>query len=262
MPTVHVLTHRTQISGQRLAGKVAIVVDVVFATTSIAIALERGAAEVVPALTPEAASEFARSLLPGSFVLAGELGNRPIPGFIEPWPHVLARQDLAGKSLVYSSTNGTVALRQSADAGLLLAAALVNGAAVAAYAAEHHAGRDIVLVCAGSDEAFNLEDFYGAGYLVSLLAAGDAPFHLTDAARAAWLLHERATLQECLDDARAGRMMQASGRGPDVGFCGQKSIFDVVPVCRGGRIARAGAAAAPTHGSGSDLSRPRARPTT
>ncbi len=239
MATVHILSNKTQISQERLSGKVAIVVDVVFATTGIAIALERSAIDIVAAESPEAARKCARALPAGNVALIGEFGNQPIPGFVEPWPHLLAQQDFTGKHIVYSSTNGTVALRLAQSAGLLLAAALVNGAAVADYAARHHAGRDIVLICAGSDEAFNLEDFYGAGYLVSLLAQALPAASCTDAARAAWLLHERATPRECLTEARAGRLMQACGREADVTLSAQKSIYAVVPICRAGRITRA-----------------------
>ena len=152
---------------------------------------------------------------------------------------MLLQQDFAGKTLVYSTTNGTVALNMAASADLVLAAALVNGAAVVDYACRHHAGRDIVLVCAGSGVEFNLEDFYGAGYLVSLLATSGIKFRFTDAARAAWLLHDRAGPAECLVDTRVGRLMQSLHLDGDVTYCAQKSIFTGVPVFRDGHIRRA-----------------------
>ena len=101
MPKVHVLTNKMHADPSRLADAVAVVVDIVFATTSIAIALERGAREVVPMIDAESARLLAGTLPSGSFVLAGERDGSPLPGFTEPWPRVLLRHELAGKRLVY-----------------------------------------------------------------------------------------------------------------------------------------------------------------
>jgi len=238
MPKVHVLTNRMHADPNRLADAVAVVVDIVFATTSIAIALERGARDVVPMIDPEAARLFAGTLPPGSFVLAGEQDGSLLPGFTEPWPSVLLRRELSGKRLVYSTTNGTVALRMVANSGLVLATALVNASAVARYVCEKHDGRDIVLICAGTGSGFSLEDFYGAGYFVSLLVDSGIDFRLTDAARAAQLVHDRGGKIDCIQETYAGRSVAALGLSADLALCGEKSIFSAVPVFREGRITR------------------------
>lgn len=221
---------------ERLAGEIAIVVDIVFATTGIAIALERGARDVIPTVDPEAARRHAEHLPAGSCLLAGEQDGMPIPGFMAPWPHRLLQEDLMGKRLVYSTTNGTVALHLAAHADLVLAMSLVNGKAVADYTCAHHLGRDVVLVCAGSGPSFSLEDFYGAGYLVSLLVGSGIAYQLSDAARAALLLHEGAPSAEGVENTFAGRMMAAHGLSEDLRFCQRKSIFTAVPLFKDGRI--------------------------
>lgn len=239
MPHVHVLTSKTQADPERLARVVAIVVDVIFATTGIAIALDRGAADIVPASDPDAARCHAQRLAPGSFLLVGEQEGELIEGFAEPWPTALLQADLAGKRIVYSTTNGTVALNRVACADLVLAAAPVNAGAVAKHVVEHHRGRNIVLLCAGSGSAFSLEDFYGAGCIASLLAAAGTAFELSDAANAARLLYENVASADCIDATYAGRMMLGQGRGADLRLCRRQSILDVVPVCVDGRITRA-----------------------
>ncbi len=238
MPKVHVLTHRMHADPNRLTTAVAVVVDIVFATTSIAVALERGACDVVPMIDAESARLFAGTLPPGSFVLAGEQGGSPLPGFTEPWPRVLLRRELSGKRLVYSTTNGTAALGMVASSSLVLAAALVNASAVARYVCAKHDDRDIVLICAGTGSAFSLEDFYGAGYFVSLLAESGIDFRLTDAARAAQLVHDRGGVIDCIQETYAGRKVAALGLSADLTLCGEKSIFSAVPVFRDGRITR------------------------
>ena len=114
MPKLHVLVKKEELDGQLLAGKVVIVLDVLFATTSIATALAHGATEVIPAVDEAAARAEAARRSPGSFVLAGELGAETLPGFSHPTPLALIGERLAGRSLVYSTTNGTVAVDAAA----------------------------------------------------------------------------------------------------------------------------------------------------
>ena len=82
-----------------------------------------------------------------------------------------------------------MALAKSKDAAHVYAAALLNGRAVVERIVAQHAESTILIVCSGSADNFNLEDFYGAGYLVSLfrqcLSANAADAEFSDAALAA-----------------------------------------------------------------------------
>jgi 2-phosphosulfolactate phosphatase len=128
-----------------------------------------------------------------------------------------------------------VALRKAAGAARVYAGALLNGEAVAERIASRAEGETVLLVCAGSAEAFNLEDFHGAGYLASLLARR-AGFELSDAALAARLLHERTDALECLSQGRIGRMMRERGLEREVAYAARKSCHAVVPELHGGRL--------------------------
>ena len=108
------------------------------------------------------------------------------------------------------------------------AAALLNGEAMAAQIERAHARDTVLMVCSGSADNFNLEDFYGAGYLVSLLARSSGAHELTDAATAARLLHDRSEAMECLGSSRVGRMMLARGLEHEVKFAAEKSRFSLV----------------------------------
>lgn len=238
MPRVHVLTHREQAEPERLAATVVLVVDIVFATSGIAIALERGAAEVIPTVDVETARRHAAALPSGETLLLGERDGAPIEGFLPPWPLALMSADLSGKHLVYSTTNGTVALRGAAAAGLTLAASLLNAQAVVQYARAHAAGRDIVVLCAGSGPSFSLEDFYGAGCLVAHLTRGGAAYAPSDAARASRLLYQGASARACLEDGYAGRVMRAQGLQADLEFCMRENALGTVPVFAGGCLVR------------------------
>src|SRR5262245_2934882 len=168
MSKLHVLLKKEELDAQRLPDKVVVVLDVLFATTTIATALAHGASEVVPTIDRESALSEAARRSAGSYVLAGELNAVTLAGFAHPTPMALLEQDLTGKSLIYSTTYGTVALGKAREAAHVFAASLVNGEAVVDRIERTFPNETVLLVCSGSADNFNLEDFYGAGYLVSL----------------------------------------------------------------------------------------------
>jgi 2-phosphosulfolactate phosphatase len=158
MSKIHVLLKKEELDAQRLPDKVVVVLDVLFATTSVVTALAHGAAEVVPTLDREAALREAARRPAGSFVLAGELNAVTLTGFTHPTPLALLEQDLAGKTVIYSTTNGTVALAKSREAGHVFAASLVNAEAVVDRIERTFPNETVLLVCSGSADNFNLED--------------------------------------------------------------------------------------------------------
>jgi 2-phosphosulfolactate phosphatase len=237
MARIHVLTRKEELDGQRLPGKIVLVVDVLFATSSIAAALANGATEVVPMPDGDAARAEAARRPAGSFVLAGEKDAETLPGFAHPLPLSLSPEAVSGRALILSTTNGSVAIHRSADAARVYAAALVNGEAVIRHLDGALRDETVLVVCAGSGGAFNLEDFYGAGHLVSLLTRGAGARHeLSDAALAARELHDRSDALECLSGSRIGRRMRDRGLEREVAFAAQKARFDVVPLLADGRM--------------------------
>ncbi|OFZ87723.1 MAG: hypothetical protein A2V78_08880 [Betaproteobacteria bacterium RBG_16_64_18] len=229
---IHVLTKKEELDTVRLAGKVAVVLDVLFATSTMVTALARGATAVVPVPDEAAARAVAAGLAPGSFVMAGELYAKTIEGFAPPTPLALVEHGIAGRRLVYSTTNGTVAMNACAAAAEVevYCGALLNGRALVERLVTAHRDQTVLLICAGSMNNFNFEDFYGAGYLVDLLAArlGEhADF--SDAARAARALYLNGDPEPSLLGCRVGRMMAERGLEHEVRYAAQLSTLDVVP---------------------------------
>ncbi len=233
---IHVLLKKEELDAQRLTGKTVIVLDILFATSTMVAALAHGAAEVIPTLDGAAAQAEAARHPAASCVLAGELNAETLPGFAHPTPLALLEEDLAGKTLVYSTTNGTVAVAKSRKADHVYAASLLNGEAVVGHIARQHGDETVLIVCSGSADNFNLEDFYGAGYLVSLFARQEQAHEFTDAALAARLLYEHCEAGECLRRARVGRLMLERRLDHEVDFAAQKSLYDVVPKLDGRRL--------------------------
>lgn len=237
---VHVLFRKEDLDHEKLEGKVAVVLDVLFATSTIVNALAEGATEVIPTLDEAGAKAEAQKHPEGSYVLAGELYAVTLPGFAAPTPLALAREPVAGRKLIYSTTNGTVALRQSSRADHVYAAALLNGQAVVDRIRQRHAGKTTVIVCSGSMGSPNLEDIYGAGYLVDLLAAADPGDDDTfsDAALAARAIYRSEKPADALLRSRVGRMMLERGLELEVRYAAQLSTLDVAPALIDGRLSR------------------------
>jgi len=240
MRKIHVLLKKEELDTQRLEGKVVVVLDILFATSSIVTALAHGASEVIATADGAAALAAAEGLAEGSYVLSGELNADTLPGFVHPTPQALLAAGVAGRRLIYCTTNGTVALAKSTGAAHVYAAALLNGRAAVEHIVGQHPESTILIVCSGSADNFNLEDFYGAGYLVSLfrqcLSRENADAEYSDAALAAELLHDHCDGLEALRRARVGRMMLARRLDAEVAFAARESCYDVVPLLRDGAL--------------------------
>ncbi|MDA8109100.1 MAG: 2-phosphosulfolactate phosphatase [Betaproteobacteria bacterium] len=234
---VHVLTKKEELDTVRVPGKVVVVLDVLFATTTMVAALAHGAREVIPVADEAAARAQAGAQAAGACVLSGELYAETLPGFVQPTPLALLAHGVRDKALIYSTTNGTVAVTQSAGAAHVYCGALLNARALAEHIVARHPRETVLILCSGSGNNFNLEDFYGAGYLVEriadLLGSGA---DLSDAARAARGLYRQAKTPEVLHDCRVGRMMAARGLQHEVEFACRFDAFPVVPALIEGRL--------------------------
>jgi 2-phosphosulfolactate phosphatase len=227
---VHVLFRRQDIDMVKLEGKIAIVLDILFATTTMVTALGHGAAQLIPTLNEDDAREAARALAPDSFVLSGELFAEVINGFASPMPLALVEHGVKDKAVVYATTNGTVALREASAAQHVFAGALLNAPAVVEHIAAQHDDATIVVICSGSMGNPNLEDLYGAGYYVDLIARvlGEKR-DFSDAALAARAVFQSEAARSALLRSRVGQLMQERGHTHEVEYAAQLGTLDVVP---------------------------------
>jgi 2-phosphosulfolactate phosphatase len=147
------------------AGGIAVVIDVLRASTTIITALSHGAGRVLPVRT----IGEARRLAAAGALLGGERGGRPIEGFdLGNSPREYSRERVARRPIVITTTNGTAALHACSSAAEVLVGAVVNRSAVAARARQLAAERDcdVHLVCAGTDGEVTAEDVLGAGAIL------------------------------------------------------------------------------------------------
>jgi 2-phosphosulfolactate phosphatase len=216
---------------------IAVVVDVLRATTSVPLLLQRGVAGLYLTPSLRSARNFARE---HGYLLVGERDGLPPEGFNHgASPTDLARQDWQGKTVVMTTQNGprTLPLVQMAERVLL--ASFYNARAVAsaclALAPLH--GREIAIVCAGHEGGESLEDTLAAGFLArrierAFAKAGPAgSLELRDAARLAMaLLRAYPDPQEALYESQAGHLLRGLNLHEDIAFASLISQTEVVPV--------------------------------
>jgi 2-phosphosulfolactate phosphatase len=197
-----------------LEAPVAVVVDVLRATSTIAQALASGYKRVYCCREVEDALRLREQL--GEGLLGGERGAVRIEGFdMGASPREVLEP--RGETLIYSTTNGTRAVLAAAAAcDEVLLGSLLNLSAVAAAVKD-----DCVIVCAGFQGQFALDDAYCAGRIVELLGG-----EVTDAAKASAVL---ARSFPTAHEALLARTYGPPGLEEDIKFCAQENVVDVVP---------------------------------
>jgi len=213
----------------RLTGGLAVVIDVLRATTTIIHALAAGCTAVRPCGEVEEAREMAGTMRAGRVILAGERGGVPLTGFdLGNSPREFTPRVCRNATLVLTTTNGTRALLRAAEAERVLVAGFVNYSAVC----EQLRGdaRPIHIICAGTDGAVTLEDTLLAGALVDFLSE-TIEVHLNDAARLAWDCFENhgRVLLGALEISLGGENLKALGYDDDIRDAAKVDQFNLVP---------------------------------
>ncbi|MBI4610585.1 MAG: 2-phosphosulfolactate phosphatase [Candidatus Rokubacteria bacterium] len=227
------------LSAHRLRGRAAVVIDVFRASTTIVTALANGARMLIPVLTPEEARARARAFPPADVLLGGERRGEPIVGFdLGNSPLQYTPERVRDKVVVFTTTNGTQALRAASGAAVAAVCGLVNVEAVAGWALA--TGRDLTVVCSGETGALSLEDTVAAGLLLDAIADKAGPLEITDAARACRAVagHYRRRLDGLLTDSAWARELEQRGYHDDLRACLALSVYAEVPVLEGDVVTR------------------------
>ena len=238
-----------------------IVVDVIRATTTLAVMCERGVRRVYVAPDVETARRL-RASLPDA-LLAGEVDAVPPPGFDHGnSPAEWGALAVAGRDVLFSTTNGARGLHAALGGGPVFAGSLRNASAVSAaalaaarsLATAEHTGR-VCVVCSGLGDKPAPDDSLCAGWLIQTLqgvaeragvgatlgaGAGQA-LELLAEQRAAWsgaAADERAWLAEALAATPAARAVLAAGLGADIAWCAAVDASPAVPRVTGEDAAR------------------------
>lgn len=227
-----------QLDELQLRDKNVVVIDVLRASTTVVVALANGAREIIPVSTIESAVKISGSLFGEVTLRGGERNGKIIEGFnLGNSPAEYAEATVRGKSIIFCTTNGSVAMARSRYARRLLVGSFVNLSAVVDAMLED--GEDQVLLCAGKPSglrSFSIEDAVCAGMMIQKLTqAKRFPIELTDASRAAVALYKglgRSPLK-LLKLSDHGQYLAEIGFGADLKLCAAVDSVPVVPLQQG-----------------------------
>lgn len=199
------------------AADVAVVIDVLRATTTATQALASGYQRV---LCVDSLERALRMRATGR-VLAGEQHGKRPPGFDRGNSPAEVARDCA-EELVLATTNGAPTIvAASRECRLVILACLLNLEAVR----RQLAGADVQIVCAGTYGAIALEDVYVAGRLSAGLDG-----ERTDAALAAEAVaRAHPNAYDALAASANAKALVEAGLGDDIEFCARESLLDLVP---------------------------------
>lgn len=223
-------------SPEDLRGGVAVVIDVLRASTTIVQALAAGAEAVIPCGEVAEAQDIAANLSAGSCLLGGERRGVKIDRFdLGNSPLEYTPEKVAGRTIVFTTTNGTRALKRCLAAEQIVIGSFANLDAVAK--AVDQTGRPIHLVCAGTDGELSAEDVLCAGAFVAALRKPRGGEILTenDANRIAFELyfsrahHDDVLLLQAIRESAGGRNLVDLGYDADIQWAARRNRFQIVP---------------------------------
>jgi 2-phosphosulfolactate phosphatase len=226
------------------AGRVVGVIDVLRASTTIAVALANGARAVIPIDTPDEVVMRAKALERTDVLLAGERKMLPVPGFdLGNSPVDFRREVVEGKTVLLTTTNGTPAITNTAGARDVVIASYVNYTAVLTMLRTAlRGGTDITLVCAGRDRQFALEDAGCAGRFVANVARRLVGVTMNDAAQTCALVDRRYGDQivRLFEASEHGRALRDAGFEEDLIACADVDSYPVIPLYQDRQITKLG----------------------
>lgn len=229
-----------------LKDKNVVIVDVLRATTTITVALSNGAREIIPAESVTIAARISKGL--GKSLLCGERNGVVVEGFqLGNSPFEYKSEVIKDKSLIFSTTNGTVSITKARHSKSCILASFVN----LSLAAEHikSLNDDVIIVCSGKLNNFCIEDAVCSGVMISSLLAGDdskKDYELNDSAYACLKLAVKLAMKsgvvsdgkilDMLKKSEHGNYLISLGFGEDLKLCSEINSYSHMPVYHNGTI--------------------------
>jgi len=216
---------------------IVVIIDIFRATSSICYGIENGAEAIIPVSQVEECSAYREKGL--DYLLAAERDGKVVEGFdFGNSPFSYTAEKVAGKTVVLTTTNGTHALHLSRAARKIVIGSFLNLTSLSNWLKRQD--ENILLVCAGWKNNFNLEDTLFAGGVIEQLKAYG--FVLDDAALAANDLYQlgKHDINQYLKKTSHGERLKKLGIEKDIEFCLQIDITTAIPALEGERLVKLG----------------------
>lgn len=213
------------------ANSIVVIIDVLRATSAICTAFENGAASIIPVTGVEEAKDYkSRGYLVAAerdgYVLDfADFGNSPFN---------FTRKRVEGKTIVYSTTNGTGIIKMASNAASILIGSFLNISALTGWVISKE--NDVVLFCSGWKNRFNLEDTICAGAMAEKLMQSSFYSTICDSTLAALDLWSIAKDNPLDYIQKAAQRTRLKNKGLDdcITFCLTPDYTKKVPVIKNG----------------------------
>lgn len=219
------------ISHYTVKGRIVVVIDIFRATSSICYGFENGALEIIPVASVEECKSYEGK----GYLLAAERNGEVVEGFdFGNSPFSYTKEKVVGQKIVLTTTNGTHAIQQALSADQIIVGSFLNLEAVCDWISSQTA--DVLLLCSGWKNKFNLEDTLFAGAVVSNLK--DKFTQHCDAAIAAEDMYMLAkdNLREYLYKSSHSQRLKELNIEDDIQFCLKQNICSVIPILENGKL--------------------------
>ena len=186
---IDIIISADDIIESKLENKIAVVIDMFRATSVIVTALNNGCEEVIPFLTIEETLESSEELKREEYILGGERRAVKIDGFdLSNSPLEYTKEVVEDKKVLITTTNGTRTLTKSNSAKRIIIAAMINAKAVSDKLLEIN--EDVVIINAGTNGNFSMDDYICSGYIINEMLKVDNNIELTDISKTANMIYE------------------------------------------------------------------------
>lgn len=212
---------------------VVVVIDVFRATSAICTALNHGVNSIIPVSSVDEAKEYQSK----GFIAAAERHGEIVEGFdMGNSPFSYMDPSLKGRDIVLTTTNGTKAIERAKAADKVIVGSFLNLKAVCDYL--NGMNKNVILLCAGWRDRYNLEDSLFAGAVVHHLKQNPIFSGLADSSIAAERMYAMAKgdLNEFLLDSSHRNRLAKLNLEKDIKYCLQENTMDIVPVFEGNSL--------------------------
>lgn len=204
-----------------------VIVDILRATSAIVTAFMNGVSRIIPVATLEEARAYKEK----GYMVAAERDGlvRDFADFGNS-PYNFNRERIEGKEIVYSTTNGTHCIMMARNSHKVLIGAYLNLEALKDYLV--HGGRDVVILCAGWKNKFNLEDTLFAGALAERLLTTNHFHTVCDSTHASidlWNL-ARNDISGYIDKAAQRHRLKKNNLDDVIGYCHTPDLTRLIPL--------------------------------
>lgn len=210
---------------------IVVVIDILRASSAICTAFANGAEAIIPVAEVDEARQYkTRGYLVAAerdgYVLDfADFGNSPFN---------FTKELVEGKTIVYSTTNGTGILNMASSAYLTIVGSFLNISAIVKFLAENE--RNVLLFCAGWKNRFNIEDSVCAGAIAAqMMASGlyDTKCDSTHAAIDMWSIAEH-DLTGYIEKAAQRSRLRDKKLDDCIDFCLTPDFTQKIPVLKNG----------------------------